>query len=176
MHSLFPWSYVFLWGGIFNFLWCSMKGLQHKQADLAEDTKCPIKPQISWFCFGQITKTPKHVQQFTVHLRPQKTNKQTNKESLSLLWELWMLQSMQPVVKATSLCKYSPMMCILYKILLITYEQSLNYKLHGQNFLFSVTQYFSPHPFTQQSTAPLSPCIRLTACRLVNKAGRYKSC
>lgn len=102
--------------------------------------------------------------------------KQTNKESLSLLWELWMLQSMQPVVKATSLCKYSPMMCILYKILLITYEQSLNYKLHGQNFLFSVTHYFSPHPFTQQSTAPLSPCIRLTACRLVNKAGRYKSC
>lgn len=57
-------------------------------------------------------------------------------------------------------------MCSLYKILLITYEQSLNYKLHGQNF-FSVTQYFSPHPFTQQSTAPLSPCIRLTACRLV---------
>lgn len=63
-------------GEFLIFLWCSMKGLQHKQADLAEDTKCPIKPQISWFCFGQITKTPKHVQQFTVHLRPQKTNKQ----------------------------------------------------------------------------------------------------
>lgn len=174
MHSLFPWSYVFLWGGIFNFLWCSMKGLQHKQADLAEDTKCPIKPQISWFCFGQITKTPKHVQQFTVHLRPQKTNKQTKSPFLCSescecynLCNLWW--KLRLYVNTVLWCAF----CIKY---LITYEQSLNYNLHGQNFLFSVTHYFSPHPFTQQSTAPLSPCIRLTACRLVNKAGRYKSC